>query len=164
MLDARVGCEDPSVFVTPEPGGIVDIHLDQVLVEAVEPTAPAAPGIQECPIVDIHAAPHQARPWLILRRLRVEQILLSLRSKLAVSLVSSEIAQAKPLEDESPSDSKPILPGAFPSRFWVKEEMIVGHSTWSIESDFEMICQGDRLTEQGINTLLVRSHLPVWPL
>lgn len=87
VLDAGVGRENPSFLVELEPGRVVDVHLDEVLVEAVEPTTPATSGIYERPILDKYTAPYQARPGLILWRLGVEEVGLGLVGELAVALV-----------------------------------------------------------------------------
>lgn len=157
VLDAGFGRENPPFLVELEPGGVVDVHLDEVLVEAVESTTPAASGIYERPILDIHTAPHQAGPGLILGRLRVEEVGLGLVGELAVALVPSKVAQPEPLKDESSGDGKTVLPGALDPWLGVEEEMIIRHPTGRLERNREIVRKDNRLLQQSIDCLLTRS-------
>ena len=161
MLDGGVGRENPSVPVELEPVRIVDVHLDQVFVEAVEPTTPAAPRVDERPIVDEYLASQQAGPRLELGRVGVEEVALGLGGELAVLRVPGQVAQPLPLEYEGPGDGKTVLPGASDPRLGVEKDVVVGNSAWGVEGNLEVVCQHDGLFEQGIDGLLVLDHVLV---
>jgi hypothetical protein len=64
MFDRRIGGGDPAVAVFLEPDRIVQIHLDEILVEAVGAAAPAAVAIDELAVGEPYIGPQEARERL----------------------------------------------------------------------------------------------------
>jgi hypothetical protein len=68
VLDGRVGRGDPPVAVRGEAARVVEVHLDEILVEAVGAAAPAAVAVHELPVREPDVGAQETRERLAERR------------------------------------------------------------------------------------------------
>lgn len=88
VLDGRVGRQDPSLLVLGEELGVVQVHLDEVLVKAIRTTAPSTVIIRKLAAVNANLTAHQSWEWFVGLRQGVEQELLALLRKFAVRFIA----------------------------------------------------------------------------
>lgn len=74
VLDGRLGRGDPAVTVLAEAARVVQVHLDEVLVEAVGAAAPPTVAVDEQPVGELQSGPKQAWERLAQCRLRAEEV------------------------------------------------------------------------------------------
>lgn len=91
VLDGRVGGRHPAVLVEGELFRVVEVHLDEVLVEAVGAASPAASLVLERAVGDGDGVPDQAGERLGLA-LWLDQVLLGFLGELRIRLVAREVA------------------------------------------------------------------------
>lgn len=91
VLDGRVGGRHPAVLVEGELFRVVEVHLDEVLVEAVGAAAPAAALVLERAVGDGDGVPDQAGERLGLA-LWLDEVLLGFLGELRIRLVAREVA------------------------------------------------------------------------
>lgn len=134
VLDGRVRSKYPSLSVEVKLLGVVQVHLDQILVETVPASAPAAVAVLELTSLCAHLVSHQPGPSLGASR-RVEEILLSLEDQVGVLVVSSQVTEVHPFEDQSTEARDAVVAFGELARFWVEDDVAFRHTTWGIEGN-----------------------------
>ena len=140
ILDGRVGSRDPAILVLAEADGIVQVHLDQVLVEAVVAADPAAAAVEELAVRDVHVGADQAREGLTGCRLWVEEVRLALLGQLPVRGIPHDVAQARPLQHQRADGGDAVGRGT-PRARGIEEDRVVGYAARRIKSDLEVVGQ-----------------------
>lgn len=96
------------VSICTKPRRVVHVHLEQILVERVVATLPAASCVQEQTGRNVNVGSQQTWEGLTGCRLRVQQVRLAFLGKLGVSLISRKVGQPCPFKNQTSNGRKPI--------------------------------------------------------
>ena len=162
ILDRRIGGKHPSVLVGCEPDGVINVHLDEVLVETVITANPATFGIQEDAIGDVDVCADKAREWLRGRWLRGQQIGFSLLRQLAVGLVTRKVREAGPFQDEGADRSNTVVGRAI-SGLGIQVEVVGRNTGGRVKCKRQVVCQVLRLDENSSHSILIVCEASQWP-
>lgn len=150
-LDAAVHGLHPPVLVIGEGFGVVQVHLDQILVVAVSASRPASLGVQERAVADRYVSAEKSRERLAkLRVNRVDQIRLCLLRELAIRGVACQVGQTLPLQDERAGGCKTVG-GRVTSPGRVEEDAVVRDAGRCVKGELEVISQVLGLFQKGLN-------------
>jgi len=108
VLNGRFHGNDPPLLVLPKPDGVIQVHLDQILVEAVVAAYPAAVAVDKQARGNIHVRTDQTREWLAKCWLRVEEILLALLCQSTVGFVPCQITETCPFHHQRADGSNTV--------------------------------------------------------
>ena len=149
VLHRGVGGEDPAAFVVGEADRVVQVHLDQVLVEAVIGGAPATTAVDEFARGDLDARAQEAGEGLADElRPGAEKVGFGALGEFAVHRVSCDITEASPLEHEGADGGNAVGVGAkLAGRAEV--EAVIGHPAGGVEGDLEVVGEVHSLLEDG---------------
>lgn len=148
ILNRRVGRQLPPVAVLAKPVRIIQIHLDEVLVEAVGSAAPSSIRIYKLPGLQVDISPQQPRERLTQRRLRPQEVGLGLLCETCVFLITGQVAQAGPFQHQRADGGEAVCVGASLAGR-VEPEVVVGDAAGGVEGDFEVVGEPLCLVEDG---------------
>lgn len=155
VLHARVGGQDPSVLVQGKGVRVVDVHLDEVLVEAVGAAAPAAVGVEELAVVEADLAAHHAGEGLAGLGQRVEEVALAALRERRVLVVARQVAQPRPLEHQRAYAGDAVLRLPALAHLGAEDDDAVGHAARRVKGDLEPRGEAGRLADEGVELALV---------
>lgn len=150
VLHGRLGSSHPAVLVETKPLGVVDVHLDQVLVEGVVSAIPADGAINKFPGLDINFIADEAREWLSPLRLGVEQIRLGFLGEFGILIIPSQIRQARPFQNQSAGHGETIGLGSV-IFMTLDVDVVVRNARGSVEGKLQSICQVLGLLQQSFD-------------
>lgn len=163
MRRRRVHSCHPPVLVLPERRRIIDVHLDQVLVEAVVAAVPAALTVQKGAVLGAHVRAHQAGPRLR-SPCRAEQVVLGPLRELRIRLVSGEVAETRPFENKGANLCDVVGRCAAVLLHRVEVDGAVGHAAGRVKGHAETVGECLRLLEERFDFLRVGPQVLVRPL
>lgn len=152
VRERRLGGGEEPVQVPPEARGRVHVHLDEVLVETIAASAPAAGGSDKEAGGDVDVAAEQPGERLPDggRGLRREEVGFSALREARVLGVAGDVAEAGPLEDEGAGGGEAVGGGVCGAR-GVEAEDVVGDTGGGVEGDLEVVGEADGLLEDGLD-------------
>lgn len=122
MFHGRVRCEDPALPVEVKVDWIVQIHLDEVFVEAVSPTSPPSVRVLELSSCRADLVAHQARPGFRTTSW-VKKMFLSFQNQVDVLFISSQVTEMDPFEHKGAKSSNAVVPFGKLTRLRVEGEI-----------------------------------------
>lgn len=150
VLDGRVGGQHPALAVLAEAVGVILVHLDEVLVEAVGAASPSAVGINKLARLEVDVGPEQAGERLAQRPLRPQEIRLAPLRQLRVLGIISQVAEARPFQHQRADGGDAVCGLAHPARR-VEVEVVVWDPAGRVEGDLEVVGQAFGLREDGVH-------------
>lgn len=152
VRERRLGGGQEPVHVPPEARGRVHVHLDEVLVETIAASAPAAGGSDKEAGGNVDVAAEQPGERLPDggRGLRREEVGFSALREARVLGVAGDVAEAGPLEDEGAGGGEAVGGGVCGAR-GVEAEDVVGDAGGGVEGDLEVVGEADGLLEDGLD-------------
>lgn len=154
VLDGRVGGGDPALLVEAVGCGVVQVHLDEVLVEAVGASGPATVAVEELAVLGADGVAGQTGPGLG-SALGLEEMHLALLGELGIGLVASEVGKTGPLEDERAHFSKATAGGAADAGLGVERHVAVSNTAGGVEGNAERVGEAGGLVEESVDLGLV---------
>lgn len=146
VLHCRVGGGDPAIAVEAIALRVVDVHLDEVLVEAVIAAGPAAVAVEERAVLGADVGADQAGPGLG-AALGREQVRLAPVGELRILGVARQVAQARPLEDQGADLGQVAAGGAADAARGVQDQVAVGNAARRVKGEADRVGQAGGLGE-----------------
>lgn len=141
ILDRAVHGLDPAVLVRTKAIGVVQIHLDEVLVVTVGATGPAALAVYKTAIGNRNFGAQEAREGLAQFWVQgVDEIRLALFRELAIGGVACEIREAGPFQDQS-ADGGDAVGGRVGQACWAQVDAVVGDAGGGVKSKLESVAE-----------------------
>lgn len=100
VLDSRVRCKNPAVFVGRKSFRVVYIHLEEIFVKTVITTIPASLIIEKIAISYIDVGADKTWERFRAQRMRIEQVGFSFLRQFGIERVAGEIRKTRPFENE----------------------------------------------------------------
>lgn len=159
VLDGRVGGRLPARTVLFKCLGVVQVHLDEVLVEAVGAAVPAAGVVDKGARGRVNVGPDQARERLG-GPLGRQEVRLAPLGQLGVGGVARQVGQARPLEDQGAGAGEAVLARVDAlGRARVEDDVAGGDAAVGAKGDGQSIGQRLGLRQERVDLGLVRGYL-----
>lgn len=152
VSNSGVGGSDPALLVLAVGLGVVQVHLDEVLVEAVSTARPATRAVDELASGNANVGANQTGPGFR-RALGVEEMVLALLGKLGVLGVASQVREASPLKNEGAHLGKVGSGGAALAGSRVEGQVTIRDTTGGVEGDGKRVSKAGSLLQKRINLL-----------
>ena len=150
VLHGRVGSLDPAVSVLAVRLAVIQVHLDEVLVEAVVVGRPATVTVLERAVLGADKGTNQTGPGFGATG-GIEEVALRLCDELGVLVVASQVAEASPLDDEGTNLGNVVAAGVAVARLRVEKDRWVGHTAGRVKGDGETIGESSGLVKKRLN-------------
>lgn len=150
VLNSRVSSLDPAISVLAVRLAIIQVHLDEVLVEAVVVGRPATIAVLERAVLGAHKGTNQTGPGLGATG-GIEEVALCLCDELGILVVARQVAETSPLENEGTDLGNVVAASAAVARLRVEKDCRVGDTAGGVKGDGKTVGKGPGLIKKRLN-------------